>query len=112
MTPPNVNEIVPLMVPFNTMISWQELGLTPAVVFGRPATDFAADCLLYKIGKAILNSRDISRLKAQGSLICYSYERLDFDNREFTIDGHRAIVQDMQTAISSGFTHSIWHFLT
>lgn len=96
----------PLMVPFLTTHFWTESGLSPRLVYGRFGDDFASDCLLYQAGSITTLTEDhIEALRSTGTSVCYAYDRLDFDNREFTRSGYRAVYSDMRRASSMGFTH-------
>ena len=95
-----------LMVPFLRGLPESELEAGRTVIFGRPKSDFVASCLLFQSsGSNSITADDVQRFRSSGFRVCYSYETLDLENREFTEDGYRAICEDLHRAIEWGFTH-------
>ena len=95
-----------LMVPFVQGICGGDFQADCTMFFGRPVEDFATNCLLYCSAKSnAMNAADVRCLRSNGFRVCYSYNVLDFENREFTELGYGAICDDIQRAIDWGYTH-------
>jgi len=52
-----------------------------------------------------MSGDDVLRLRKAGADVCYVYDMIDLENREFTREGFRAVNADLTRAISQGFTH-------
>jgi len=77
-----------------------------SIIYGRFKNDFQSNCFLYKLAKHnSISKKDIKFLKKLGFKLCYSYEMLDFENREFTINGYKKIKSDIERVIFSGFDY-------
>jgi hypothetical protein len=102
----NKKEPLKLMLPFLKGVNYENLASPNSMIYGRFSNDYQRDCLVFNV--AIKNSMtvdDVSYLRSLGFKVCYVYDMLDLENREFTKSGFLSINEDIKNAIKSGFTH-------
>ena len=76
------------------------------IIFGRYRHDYQDNCVLFNNSKHnAMTPEDVRKLKMSGFNICYVYDVFDFENREFTVDGYKALNHDINRIIKDGFTH-------
>ncbi len=94
-----------LMIPFSRRLDYCSLDAR-LIVYGRLEQDYQSDCLLFRASaRAAMTGDDVARLRRLGAEVCYVYDVLDFENREFTPEGFAAINSDIGRAVGLGFTH-------
>lgn len=95
-----------IMFPFFRSAPWEELQHRVSMVYGRPRHDYQRDCLVFKCAEhETMDQQDVALLRANGFDVCYVYDMLDLENREFTEDGFLAICSDIERAIAWGYSH-------
>lgn len=95
-----------LMLPFLKGVKYENLASPNSMVYGRFSNDFQKDCLLFNVAvKNSMTADDVAYLRTLGFKVCYVYDMLDLENREFTESGFLSINEDIRNAIESGFTH-------
>lgn len=95
-----------LMLPFLRDMPLSGIRADRALIFGRPSEDFLGNCLLFRTAERnSMNQADVQRLRSATFRVCYSYEMLDLENREFTEGGYQAICRDIRRAVEWGYTH-------
>lgn len=96
-----------LMLPYLREMNYgNEVCSDKIMIYGRSNGDFQLNCLLFKFAtNNTMKDRDVARLRRLGFDVCYVYDMLDFENREFTIKGFVAINADIKRAIEAGYTH-------
>ncbi len=76
------------------------------ILYNRYKNDFQENCLIYKNShQNNFNASNIHILKKKGFKLCYTYEMFDFENKEFTIEGYKSIISDIQQVVEDGFDY-------
>ena len=95
-----------LMVPFLKELNYQTHIPSNSIIYGRFLNDFQKDCLLFKHSKSnAMSQQEVNQLRGFGFKMCYVYDQLDLENREFTEEGFLSIRNDIRHIIKAGFTH-------
>ncbi|MDD4617468.1 MAG: hypothetical protein PHW76_10275 [Alphaproteobacteria bacterium] len=102
----NDNRPKKFMMPFFAEENYDWFPFEKLIVFGRVKNDYQSNCALFgHPNTRSMTAVDVSRLREAGAEVCYVYDTIDFENREFTKEGFKAINADLLRAISDGFTH-------
>jgi hypothetical protein len=99
-------EHLKLMLPFLKGLNYQNKAYLNSMVYGRFCDDFQKECLLFHVAsRNFMIPEDVQELRDRGFDVCYVYDMLDLENREFTEAGFLSIDRDIKNIIRSGFTH-------
>lgn len=94
------------MMPFFPQEKYDWFEHDKLMIFGRPKNDFQSNCTLFNHPRTRhMTENDVFRLRKTGANVCYVYDMLDLENREFTREGFNAVNADLGRAVSAGFTH-------
>ncbi|MDD3183319.1 MAG: hypothetical protein PHD48_11035 [Alphaproteobacteria bacterium] len=100
------NEPKKFMMPFFPEEKYDWFPSEKLMVFGRVEGDYQSNCALFGHSNTRnMTAPDVTRLRKVGADVCYVYDMIDLENREFTREGFQAINADLARAVSSGFTH-------